>query len=544
MLTRDAEWKEWGKATSPDGGASTRLVLGKKTERPRSELVARLDAQLRKYWKHNDIATWQSAAIKAMRLNLRPGQIWVQLDFSEKYTPQPSEEIQSAYWSPGPGITLLPMVIYRVAGPVEALHDLPVAAGAQLDGAFGGARLIREEYAFLSDIAGNEQNYMYIQAALRELVGSLRDRLGADAVKELLISSDNCCAQNKCGAVFFGMDFLVRELKLVRVRWSHTGPNHGKGEADGSGGGIKAFLQTALRRQLWAGTFAAQAVEMLNKGYTKSAPSSYAGKLEDGDRQKRFFFHLTREQLDQEQVHVPRGNSVPGSAKLYSFVADAGTAERHSIMAREFACGCVACMDAAWGDCENVTRVGLWKEVKIQLGAEAASDVAHQAELNAEMERNCFADVLEAGMNVAVAARFPNEDGPSYTILQLVGPAFVDTRNDFPSELVAGGDELVVVPRLTEGVRGYRYRHAISPNDGRVIHDMLELMPGIISVPVSLIKHVGIILTRPPPALLAMRREAAARKSPPIPIAPDDKFFKFNQEDVKVIAAACGRDSA
>ena len=138
-------------------------------------------------------------------------------------------------------------------------------------------RIVREEHVFLADEASH--TWPFIQLSIQKLVKQIQDRIAASGGIKI-ISSDNCAAQNKCGAMFMGVNELARELG-VDVRWMHSEPGHGKGEADGVGGGVKHFLDKGLllAEKAWSGRKAADARAYLEKGYSTTAWSSYSKGL-------------------------------------------------------------------------------------------------------------------------------------------------------------------------------------------------------------------------------------------------------------------------
>ena len=222
----DATWKAWGKVVSPSG--AVRVAPAPTPLTQRKDLLAAYRKQLADYIPHNFLATWQSREIKNSRFNLLLGQIWIQEDFSENVTLTRGQDTAMAFFN-NEGMTVLPMVIRYL------VRRVGVGGAADVD-------VMREEHVFLAD--RGEHSWRFIHLSLIKVIDNLRKR--GILVSELLMSSDNCAAQNKCGAMFMGINALAASQK-VGVRWNHTGPAHGKGEADGVGGGVKTCLNNALK---------------------------------------------------------------------------------------------------------------------------------------------------------------------------------------------------------------------------------------------------------------------------------------------------------
>lgn len=103
--------QQWRRVEMSNGKERHRIV---DEEKGPSDFIEFMTKTFTYFAGHVKRVAAQYRAVREMKNNLPPNQALIQMDFSENYTCQTLEEIQSAYWN-STMVTLHPVVISRTA---------------------------------------------------------------------------------------------------------------------------------------------------------------------------------------------------------------------------------------------------------------------------------------------------------------------------------------------------------------------------------------------------------------------------------------------
>lgn len=213
-----AEWKKFEeqdvtKVTRAGKEETSRvltLVVHRKTA---PQLVEEFHQQAKYYILHRFENHWQRARMKEAIQDLEPGVLVTCLDFSENFSVQFQNEIQSLHWI-AQQITLLVCVAYwDVNGETQ-----------------------KWVHCFVSDDLKHDVPFV---GHCRRLLVAWYNNMGGPKVNRLIQCSDGCASQFKCLGAFYDASCQASESQLdVTLLFSAT--SHGKSEFDSAGGHVKS----------------------------------------------------------------------------------------------------------------------------------------------------------------------------------------------------------------------------------------------------------------------------------------------------------------
>lgn len=111
-------YQEWKRKKMSDGKERMRVV---DLELPRREFIEVMKKTYKEFASHIHKVVEQYKGLRQIKERLPKNHVLIQMDFSENYTCQSLEEIQSAYWN-ATAITLHPTVIYRKDENDQLIH--------------------------------------------------------------------------------------------------------------------------------------------------------------------------------------------------------------------------------------------------------------------------------------------------------------------------------------------------------------------------------------------------------------------------------------
>ena len=177
-----------------------------------TELISELNARVTVLKKHIYVKRCQNKYYNTLKTDLKPGQLLLNVDYSENYVNQEQQEIQSAYFG----------------------HDCfsIFTACCYLRAANGD--LINENITVTSE--ASEHSRISAHTCVMTIIEKVQDLHPEEFNSTLFIWSDGCAAQFRSRFVFY---LLARMDKKYEVEWCYNERHHGKGPMDGIGGTIK-----------------------------------------------------------------------------------------------------------------------------------------------------------------------------------------------------------------------------------------------------------------------------------------------------------------
>lgn len=199
-------------------------------------------SELKTLLTHHFIAKSQAAYFRDAKLSTAEGEFVVSLDFSENYTFEIQDAIQSHHWA-NTQATVHPYVIYfRSNGEQKHLNFVVISEKLTHD-------------AHSVDLF-NKKLHTYLSL-----------KFGEEYIKKIAYFSDGAGSQYKNKYNFFNLALQKTKLR-IKCEWNFFATSHGKGACDGLGGALKRqayraslqrpnnnFLQSPVELFNWAKTF-------------------------------------------------------------------------------------------------------------------------------------------------------------------------------------------------------------------------------------------------------------------------------------------------
>ena len=292
-------YEAWKRVTDETGKKKMKIVtIGVDVEAFKKLMIADYIAFL----DHVDRVFAQYEFIRKKKEALKPGEVLVQMDFSENFLCQTNDEIQSAYWN-ATAVTLHPIVVYyRTTDDGELSHKSYV--------------LVSEELA---------HNTTAVYTILKKFVPQLMADIPNVAKINYVTDSPTSQYRNR---TIFHILHMHKKLFGVPASWFYFEAGHGKGPCDGIGGTAKRSAQDAVK---------------LGKCLIQDANDFYlwASQHQQAITYLEYFgedYKIAEcEIMEMKKIATP----IKGTMKLHAIVVDY---EEHTFLTRDTACSCETCV--------------------------------------------------------------------------------------------------------------------------------------------------------------------------------------------------------
>jgi len=196
-------FKQWKKVKMNDGKERMKIV---DIEAGKNEFKEEMRKQFEQFKGHVDRVKAQYTAVRDMKKQLLVNHALVQMDFSENYSCQALEEIQSAYWNASM-VTLHPTITYV----------------RSMDGS-----MIHTSKVYVSDVL--QHNASMVQAILEDLINNLKN--DNHGLTNIHFWTESQTSQYKNKSIF---DLVCcSEARFgISASWHYFECGHGKGPCDG-----------------------------------------------------------------------------------------------------------------------------------------------------------------------------------------------------------------------------------------------------------------------------------------------------------------------
>ncbi|XP_050340402.1 uncharacterized protein LOC126766718 [Bactrocera neohumeralis] len=191
----------------------------------REEFLQQLIKDLPAVAKHDFLARSQAAYFEEMKRNVNEGEFIVTLDFSENYTCQVQDAVQSQHWA-NVQATLHPYVVYYKKN--NAVKN--------------------ENYVLISENLHHDANAVHLFNT--KVIAYLKSKFGQTSIKKVIYFSDGAGSQYKNK---FNLSNLLQHKTdfNVEAEWNFFATSHGKGACDGIGGTVKRHaFRASLQKTL------------------------------------------------------------------------------------------------------------------------------------------------------------------------------------------------------------------------------------------------------------------------------------------------------
>jgi hypothetical protein len=169
------------------------------------ELVEKFGAQLKTLIQHAFVADRQAQFFRTTRMNLLPGQVAVQLDFSEKFNFFSQNEVQSAHWN-RPSAVIHPFVAY-----VKEVGQRPEEEP--------------QVYSFIVISNVKHQDHVTVHLCIKMFLEHLKK---LQNVQKIFYFSDGAAGQYKNKFNFTNLCYHEEDFGIA-AEWNFFATAHGKG---------------------------------------------------------------------------------------------------------------------------------------------------------------------------------------------------------------------------------------------------------------------------------------------------------------------------
>lgn len=214
----DVKYFQWKRVKLQNNKERMRIV---ENNTPRDDFIATMKKEFEEFDAHVDRVKKQYKSVKDMKQKLPNNHILIQMDFSENYTCQTVEEIQSAYWNSSM-VTLHPTILYFNNANGDMDH---------------------KSLVFVSEIL--QHNASMVSAIVHKTVQVAKQCV--PDLKHVHFWTDSPSSQYRNKSVF---DLVNRfELEFgCKASWHYFESGHGKSACDGVGGTTKRNADNAVKQ--------------------------------------------------------------------------------------------------------------------------------------------------------------------------------------------------------------------------------------------------------------------------------------------------------
>ena len=359
-----------------------RLQLVEK-ETPPGEMFAYFKSLFAKFSGHRLRANWQSKQLKSIVQCLPIGHVVCVHDYSENYSCQHQDQIQSLYY----GQT-------QASIHVTVMHRHSLAEIDGEDSTPDNPKIVTEHLFVISPDLKHDHHSVH---HCRTLVAKYLTQIRCPVIM-MHEWTDGCSAQYKSRHCMGDVSYSVADFGYPTIR-NYFETSHAKGPQDGAGANLKFKADMAvIRRQ----AVIQNAADLYQFAQEKLKVPSGKASLS-----QRVFFYVGEHERERPRRYF---KEIRGNRAIHSILAN-GQSEHLKL--RELSCYCDNCIGGHFDDCENALYVESWEE---QILEQEASQ--RRATRNDVVEmREGLLDLVSKNSTVAIASGDVGED---YYLLNVI----------------------------------------------------------------------------------------------------------------------------
>lgn len=247
--------------------------------KPIPDFIEYFALKVEKLVTHSFIARQQSVFFKECKENLKEGELFVSLDFSENYTFVIQNEAQGYHWN-NKSATIHPFVVYFKDSRNELQHY---------------------NFVIISECLNHDSVsvHLFISKLLIFLKGKF------PIISKIYYISDGAAAQYKCFKNFINIAHHKNDFG-IECEWHFHATSHGKGPCDGLGGTLKRKATNASLARAFEGQI--QSAEMLFKWAKSSQMDIYfeysnVSEYEDAEKKLKERFSMAQTVKGTQRFH-------------------------------------------------------------------------------------------------------------------------------------------------------------------------------------------------------------------------------------------------
>ena len=349
-------------------------------------------ALLKTFPAHQFRAMWQNSQMRECIQNLDPKHVVCVHDYSENYTCQHQDQIQSLYFSQTQ-VSVHVTVLHRHAVP-----DLDGETSTESDPV-----IVTEHLYVISPDVKHDSHSVH---KCRELVAGYLKEIGYE-VEVMHEWTDGCSAQYKSRHCMGDVSKSVRDFGFLTIR-NFFETSHAKGPQDGAGANLKHQCDMAVIRRQVVIQNAKDMHEFAIANLKDPSFSQY--QSHNVKLKRRVFFYVDEVDRNRKDRLF---NEVKGNREIHSIV---GEPDGVTLKTRTISCYCENCLKKNYQDCWNKEYVPPWSSVTI---TQERSYGDERITRSAFLDYNSrIVDLVTSNSIVAVASADRGED---YYLLKVTG---------------------------------------------------------------------------------------------------------------------------
>ena len=345
---------------------------------------------LEKFPAHRFRAKWQHEQLQNLLDNLPFGHVCCIHDYSENYSCQHQDQIQSCYY----GQT-------QASLHVTVLHRHALLAIDGEESSEDDPRIVTEHlYVISPDLRHDHHS---VQGCRNNVVSYLKE-IGCH-VEFMHEWTDGCSAQYKSRHCMGDVSFSVNDFGFPTLR-NYFETSHAKGPQDGAGANLKHKADMAVIRREVVIQNARDLFDFAKANLT--LPSSTRFQSQVVKLKRRVFFFVTEHDRDRP---FRMFKEVRNNRSIHSILA---SGPERSLQIRKLSCYCESCLLTKYQDCQNKSLVENWEQIELE--CERVERRVTRADVTEQRER--IVDLISSNSTVAIASGDVDED---YYLLKVLG---------------------------------------------------------------------------------------------------------------------------
>lgn len=372
---------KWERFEYVDSGDKRRLQLVEKRTSP-GEMFLYFSKLLESFPAHRFRAQWQHNQMKTLLENLPPGHVCCIHDYSENYTCQHQDQIQSLYYGQTQA-SIHVTVLHR-----HALKEIDSEESSDED-----PKLVTEHLFTISPDLRHDHHSVQ---ACRQNVASYLQSINYNT-QMMHEWTDGCSAQYKSRHCMGDVSYSQVDFGFPTIR-NYFETSHAKGPQDGAGANLKHKADMAVVRRE---AIIQNAKDLFDFAETNlRSPTSTRFQSQVVKLKRRVFFYNSEHERERPYRLF---KEVRNNRNIHSILADGPV---KTLKTRHLSCYCEKCLKTRYDECANKLHVEPW--VRIEIETERVERRATRSDTNVQQER--IVDLITSNSTVAIASGDVDED--------------------------------------------------------------------------------------------------------------------------------------
>ena len=306
---------------------------------PPGEMFSYFQSLIVKFPGHRLRANWQHEQMKSLVQCLPFGHVCCVHDYSENYTCQHQDQIQSLYFSQTQ-VSIHVTVLHR--------HSLKEVDGE--DSSIEHPHIVTEHLFVISPDLKHDHHSVHQR---RSLVAQYLNEIQYP-VTFMHEWTDGCSSQYKSRHCMGDVSHSIADFGFPTIR-NYFETSHAKGPQDGAGANLKFQADMAVIRR--------QTIIQNVADLYKFADENLKVPREKATLSRRVFFYVPENERNRPRRHF---TEIKGNRSVHSILA---RGQSRKLEIRELSCYCSSCIEQDFDNCGNKEVVKPWEEARFRAGS-------------------------------------------------------------------------------------------------------------------------------------------------------------------------------